>query len=256
MHTRVFSLDGRLALVTGAGQGVGRGVAQALAAQGATVAVNDLHADRAEATQRLLESTGGTSTSIPFDVTDRAAVAVGVDRVRDELGRPIDILVNNAGVPEGMALRHFREMDPGEWNRFIDLNLYGSFHCIHAVLDPMCEQGWGRVVQISSGAGRTGLASGVSAYGASKSGIEGFIRHLALEVAASGVTANTIALGLMDNLPEDAGSDAIRALARRVPVGRLGSPNDVGAAVVYVASEEAAWMTGQTLNLNGGSTTN
>jgi 3-oxoacyl-[acyl-carrier protein] reductase len=251
----VFSLDGRVALVTGAGQGVGAGIAKALAAQGAAVVVNDLHGERAEATRRGLEAAGAAPMTAPFDVTDRAAVDAGVERIRDELGRNIDILVNNAGVPEGMALRQFRDMDPEEWDLFIDLNLYGSLNCIRAVLDPMCDQGWGRIVQISSGAGRTGLASGVSAYGASKSGIEGFIRHLALEVATQGVTANAVALGLMNNLPEEDASESIRALARRVPVGRLGSPADVGAAVVYLASDEAGWMTGQTVNLNGGSTT-
>lgn len=251
----MFSLTGHRALVTGAGQGVGAGIALALAAQGAAVAVNDLHADRADATTGRVQQAGGTAVAVPFDVTDAGAVADGIAAAEGPIGGPVDILVNNAGVPEGMGLRPFRELDPGEWARYVDLNLYGSLHCIHAVLDPMCETGWGRIVQISSGAGRTGLASGVSLYGASKSGIEGFVRHLALEVARQGVTVNSVALGLMDNLPEDTSSDAIRAIARRVPAGRLGSPADVGAAVVYLASDEAAWMTGQTLGLNGGSTT-
>ena len=251
----MFSLRGRRALVTGAGQGVGAGIAAALAAQGATVAVNDLHHERAAATVDRVEQHGGTAVAAPFDVTDAAAVTSGIADAEAAIGGPIDVLVNNAGVPEGMGLRPFRELDPGEWARYVDLNLYGSLHCIHTVLDPMCEAGWGRIVQISSGAGRTGLASGVSLYGAAKSGIEGFVRHVALEVASVGVTVNTVALGLMNNLSDDTASDAIRALARRVPVGRLGSPADVGAAVVYLASDEAAWMTGQTLGLNGGSTT-
>jgi NAD(P)-dependent dehydrogenase (short-subunit alcohol dehydrogenase family) len=145
----------------------------------------------------------------------------------------------------------FVDMASSEWQRYIDLNLYGSLHCAAAVVGPMCERGWGRVIQISSGAGRTGLKLGVSLYGASKSGIEGFIRHLSQEVARAGVTANTIALGLMDNVPQE----ATAALAHGIPVGRLGSPADVAAAVVYVASDEAAWLTGQTISLNGGSTT-
>ncbi len=251
----MFSLEGRVALVTGAGQGVGAGIARTLAAQGAAVAVNDLHRDRAERTRDELEAAGRTAVAVPFDVTDRAAAQDGVATVERALGGTVDLLVNNAGVPEEMNLRQFREMDPGEWRRYVDLNLYGSLHCVDAVLEPMCVQGWGRIVQISSGAGRTGLASGVSLYGASKSGIEGFVRHLALEIAATGVTVNTIALGLMNNLPEDEASESIRALARRVPVGRLGTPADVGAAVVYVASDEASWLTGQTISLNGGSTT-
>ena len=251
----MFSLEGHRALVTGAGQGVGAGIAVALAAQGAAVVVNDLHPERAAATVDRVEQAGGTAVAAPFDVTDAVAVTAGVTAAQAAVGGPIDVLVNNAGVPEGMGLRPFRELDPSEWARYVDLNLYGSLHCIHTVLEPMCERGWGRIVQISSGAGRTGLASGVSLYGASKSGIEGFVRHLALEVARLGVTVNSVALGLMDNLPEDTSSDAIKAIARRVPVGRLGSPADVGAAVAYLASDEAAWMTGQTVGLNGGSTT-
>jgi NAD(P)-dependent dehydrogenase (short-subunit alcohol dehydrogenase family) len=251
----MFALEGRRALVTGAGQGVGAGIARALASQGAAVAVNDLHRDRADRTRSDLEAAGSRAAAVPFDVTDRSAVQDGVATAERELGGTVDVLVNNAGVPEGMDLRQFRQMDAGEWRRYVDLNLYGSLHCIEAVLEPMCGRGWGRIVQISSGAGRTGLASGVSLYGASKSGIEGFVRHLALEIAATGVTVNTIALGLMNNLQEDEASESIRALARRVPVGRLGSPADVGAAVVYVASDEASWLTGQTINLNGGSTT-
>ncbi|MHB8463256.1 MAG: SDR family NAD(P)-dependent oxidoreductase [Acidimicrobiales bacterium] len=237
----MFDLSGKLALVTGAGQNVGEGIARALAGAGATVAVNDMSADRAE---RVAASIGGTP--LPFDVTD----ASQVDAAVTALG-PVDILVNNAGVPAGMRPAPFRTLPPDEWRRYIDLNLYGSLHCVDAVIEGMCSRGWGRIVQISSGAGQTGVALGISLYGASKSGIEGFIRHLSQEVAASGVTANSIALGLMDNV----GSDAVARMARAVPAGRLGSPADVGAAVVYVASVEASWLTGQTIQLNGGQIT-
>lgn len=137
-----------------------------------------------------------------------------------------------------------------EWERYVDLNLYGSLHMIKAVIDPMCDRGWGRIIQISSGAGRTGLSIGVSLYGAAKSGVEGFVRHLAAEVARHGVTVNTVALGLMAH----SAGDATAHIARTVPVGRLGRPDDVGAAVVYLASEEAGWLTGQTIPLNGGTT--
>jgi 3-oxoacyl-[acyl-carrier protein] reductase len=235
----VFDLTGKVALVTGAGQGVGVGIAAALAAQGATVLVNDLAGDRAAEVAAALPH----AETAAFDVTDASAVAAALDQ------RPIDILVNNAGVPAGMRLEQFRDMPHQEWARYVDLNMYGSLHCVASVLDGMCEREWGRIVQISSGAGRTGLRMGISLYGASKSGIEGFVRHLAQEVARSGVTANSIALGMMDN-----SGDMPAELARQIPVGRLGSPADVGAAVVYVASDEAAWLTGQTINLNGGST--
>lgn len=248
----MFEATERVALVTGAGQGIGVGIARALAAQGAAVAVNDLHAERAGVVADELTAEGLVAIPAPFDVTDPDAVAAGFAHVTDAIG-PVDILVNNAGVPEGMAVAPFRELPPVEWQRYVNLNLYGSMHCIQAVVDGMCDRGWGRIVQISSGAGRTGLAFGVSLYGASKSGVEGFIRHLAMEVARNGVTANCLALGLMANT---AGTDdeLLGAMASSVPTGRLGTAEDVGAAVVYLASAEASWLTGQTLDLNGGAT--
>ena len=247
--TGVFDLSGKVALVTGAGQNVGAGIASALAAQGAAVAVNDLVADRAESTVASVRAAGGRAEVAAFDVTDADAVGAGVEAVTATLG-PIDILVNNAGVPVGMRPVQFRQLPRDEWARYIDLNVYGSLNCVSAVIDGMCARRWGRVVQISSGAGRTGLRMGISLYGASKSGVEGFIRHLAAEVAREGVTANAIALGLMDN----GAGEATASLARQVPAGRLGSPADVAAAVIFVASPEASWLTGQTIDLNGGQT--
>jgi 3-oxoacyl-[acyl-carrier protein] reductase len=244
----MFDLSGRVALVTGAGQNQGAGIARALAARGAAVAVNDLHAERAESVAKEI---GGKARAAPFDVTGLAAVTAGVARVERELG-PVDILVNNAGVPEGMAVAPFREMDPAAWRRYVDLNLYGVVNCCKAVIDGMCRRGFGRVVAISSGAGQTGLALGVSLYAAGKGGAIAFMRHLALETARFGVTANTLALGLMSNA---GGAEVTAALAKTVPVGRLGTPEDVGAACVYLASNEAAWLTGQTIGLNGGNLT-
>jgi 3-oxoacyl-[acyl-carrier protein] reductase len=243
----MFDLSGKVALVTGAGQHVGEGVVRALAAQGAAVAVNDVIADRAGSTVAAVVAAGGVAAPYVFDVTDREAVDRGVRAIAGELG-PVDILVNNAGIPAGFRPRPFRELEPEDWARFVDLNLYGSLHCVRAVLDGMCERRWGRVVQVSSGAGQRGLAMGIALYGASKSAIEGFIRHLSQEVAAQGVTANSVALGTIDHVPPE----RLEQLARRVPVGRLGSPADVGAAVVYLASEEASWLTGQTIQLSGG----
>lgn len=247
----MFELQGRVALVTGAGQNQGEGIARALAARGAAVAVNDLHADRADRVAAAIAAEGGRGMAVPFDVTDGEAVAQAVARVAEELG-PVAILVNNAGVPEGMAVAPFRQMPEELWKRFIDLNLYGVLHCTRAVVDGMCERGFGRIVTISSGAGQAGIAMGVALYGASKGGAIAFMRHLAVEVARSGVTANTLALGLMANT---AGSGDTAALERTIPVGRLGTPADVGAACVYLASDEAGWMTGQTLGLNGGNLT-
>jgi NAD(P)-dependent dehydrogenase (short-subunit alcohol dehydrogenase family) len=245
----MFSLDGRVALVTGAGRGVGAGVAALLARQGAAVAVNDLDAARARDLAERIAGAGGRAAAFAFDVTEADAVERGVARAREALG-PIDVLVNNAGIPEGMALARFREMERAAWRAYVDLNLYGVLHCTKAVIDGMCERGFGRVITISSAAGQVGLALGVSLYGAGKGGAQSFMRHLALEVAGSGVTANTLALGLMSN----AGPGSA-ALAAGIPVGRLGEPEDVGAAVAFLASDEASWITGQTIGVNGGSVT-
>src|SRR5262245_6193409 len=247
----MFDLGSRVALVTGAGRGVGAGIVRRLAQQGARVAVNDVHPDRAEAMARAVHEAGGRAVAAPFDVTDPAAVAAGMRAAEAALG-PIDILVNNAGVPEGMQVGSFRDLEASAWRQYIDLNLYGILHCTKAVIEGMCTRRFGRVITISSGAGQIGIRLGVSLYGAGKGGAIAFMRHLALECARDGVTANSLALGLMSNqqdTPETA------PLADRVPVGRLGTPDEVGAAVVFLASNEAAWLTGQTIALNGGSIT-
>ncbi len=246
----MFDLTGRVALVTGSGQGVGAGVARQLARQGAAVAVNDLQADRAAETAAAIVAAGGRASGFAFDVSDHGSVVAGVEKARALLG-PIDILVNNAGVPEGMALAKFRETQPADWVPYVDVNLYGVLNCCKAVIDDMCERGFGRIITISSGAGTSGVALGVSAYGAGKGGGLGFMRNLALEVARDGVTANSLALGLMNNVPEE----VVPAIAATVPVGRLGDPDEIGACCVYLASNEAGWMTGQTIQLNGGSVT-
>ena len=249
----MFDLSGKVALVTGSGQSVGAGTARILAAQGATVAVNDIVDERAAATASTINEAGGRAAPFPFDVTDLGAVDANVADIEAALG-PVDILVNNAGNAgaPGMVVSQFREMDPAVWDRFVAVNLYGVLNCSRAVIDGMCERGWGRVITISSGAGVTGMRMGISIYAAAKSGSIGFMRHLAMEVARQGVTANTLALGLMgvQELTE-----LTRDTAKQIPVGRLGTPEDVGAACVYLASDEAAWMTGQTINLNGGSVT-
>ncbi len=237
----MFDLSGRRALVTGAGQGVGEGIAQALADHGAEVLVNDVHAERATTVAEQIPG----AVAVPFDVTNAAAVTAAFDRVPS-----VDILVNNAGVPEGMGIGPFADMDPAEWSRYIDLNLYGVLHCCHAVIGGMRERSWGRIITISSGAGVSGINLGVSIYGAGKGGAIAFMRHLAIENARSGVTANCLALGLMDNKDN---REATEHLARTVPVGRLGRPEDVGAAAVFLASDEAAWLTAQTIHLDGGS---
>ncbi len=248
----LFDLTGRVALVTGAGQGVGAGICRVLAGQGAAVAVNDLHADRAQAVAEAIVAAGGTAVAASFDVTDRQAVEDGIAAVAARLGA-VDILVNNAGIPETMAPVQFRTLEPAAWDPYIDVNLYGVLHCVKATIDGMCERGWGRVITISSGAGTVGLNIGVSLYAAGKGGAISFMRHLAMETARNGVTANTVALGLMERPGAD--RTVTQSMEKQIPVKRLGTPEDVGYLCTYLSSNEASWMTGQTLEINGGSVT-
>ena len=245
----MFDLSDKTALVTGAGQNVGAGIASALATQGAHVLVNDLLGDRAAAVAEQITAEGGSAESAAFDVTD-------LDAVQTELAkhRSISILVNNAGNggAEQMRPKPFREMEPAEWDSPIEVNLRGVLNCVHAVINPMVDAGWVRIITISSGAGSAGVGIGVAPYSAGKGGGLGFMRSLALENAPFGVTANSVALGLMDNT---AGGDFTEHLARGIPVQRLGTPADIGAVCVYLASEEASWITAQTINVNGGSIT-
>jgi NAD(P)-dependent dehydrogenase (short-subunit alcohol dehydrogenase family) len=246
----MFELTGRTALVTGAGRNIGAGIARLLAQQGAALAVNDLDEDRTRETVEAIRAAGGSAVAAPFDVTSLQDVTDGIARAQAALG-PIDILVNNAGVPASMDLVKFRETTPEAWEPYIALNLYGVLHCTKTLIDGMCERGHGRVITISSAAGAIGFDLGVSLYAAGKGGAISFMRHLALEVARSGVTANSLALGLV--LPElDATTES---LARQIPVGRVGTPEDIGALVVYLASDEAGWLTGQTIHINGGAIT-
>jgi 3-oxoacyl-[acyl-carrier protein] reductase len=251
-----FRADGRIALITGAGPNQGHTFAKALADVGADVAVSDLTEANSEEGARLVTERGRRSLAVPFDITDLDAVRAGVQRVVDELG-PIDILVNNAGTIEprdglsGGQMGPFIESDPAIWHRWIDINIYGSLHCIHTVLPGMVERGWGRVVQISSGASSRGLASGSVAYGAGKAAIESAIRHIAVEYGKTGVTANSIAVGPI-TAPNAVSNPAVDAIRASVPMGRLGAPEEVAAAVVWLTSDLAGWTTGQTIHINGG----
>ena len=243
----MFDLSGKTAVVTGAGQNVGAGIARLLAAQGAMVHVNDIVADRAQGTVDQISAAGGTATVASFDVTDYDAVTDAITSIG-----VVDILVNNAGNggAEGMGLTQFRDSEPAGWMGAINVNLFGVLHCSRAVINGMCERGFGRVITISSGAGITGLRIGVSPYAAGKGGAIAFMRHLAMENARFGVTANSLALGLMQ--PENSGP--VDALAKQIPVGRTGTPEDIGGACVYLASDEASWVTGQTIHIDGGAT--
>jgi NAD(P)-dependent dehydrogenase (short-subunit alcohol dehydrogenase family) len=244
----LFDLTSRTALVTGAGQNVGAGIARRLAAQGARVAVNDIDADRAAAVATEIVARGDGAVAAPFDVTDYAAVVEAVGA----LGT-VDILVNNAGNAGAntMVPKPFRHTRPADWEGPLRVNVYGVMNCSHAVVGGMCDRGWGRIITISSGAGTRGVNIGVAAYSAGKGAGISFTRTLALEVARSGVCANTLAIGLM-GMPDP---EVTAAIARSIPVGRTGVPDDIAAACAWLSSDEAAWVTGQTIQLNGGSLT-
>ncbi len=253
-----YRADGKVALVTGAGPNNGHAIASALAAAGADVAVSDLRPENADAGAALVTELGRRAVAVPFDITDLDAVRAGVAAVEAELG-PVDILVNNAGTIEprdgksGGQMGLFLESDPAIWHRWIDLNVYGSLNCIHSVLRGMVDRGWGRVVQISSGAGSRGLPTGHSTYGAGKAAIEAAVRHIAIESGTNGVTLNSVAVGPLNikgaGAASNEGIDRIRA---SVPVGRVGEPEDIAAAVRWLASDAGAWITAQTIHVNGG----
>lgn len=241
----MFDLTGRVALVTGAGMNIGRGIAHQLGAAGAAVAVNDLVAERAEKVAEEIGAIGVQSAAMPFDVGDYTAAGSAVRAVAEQLG-PIDILVNNAGVPSVMSMTPFKNETPDRWQAFFAVNALGPMNLAHHTLPHMREQGWGRIITIASGAYQ-GVPIGVSIYGASKGAGISFMRNLALEERENGITANAISLGLFQR--EQGFGELGESFAN------IGQPDEVGYLCVYLAAQEARYMTGQTLHLNGGAQT-
>jgi 3-oxoacyl-[acyl-carrier protein] reductase len=248
-------LDGRSAIVTGAGARMGRAISRQLAAAGATVWVNDLHLDLAETVAGEIEADGGAAHAITGDVCDLDSVRA----MREQTG-PLDILVNNAGTgvrafSDGTAtIAPFVSSTPEQWEPVIAVNLYGVLHMTHTYLPSMLEQGWGRIVTIVSDAGRKG-ERGQAVYGAAKAAAMGFMRGIAQEGGRKGVTANCIALGTIGT--EGGGgedSDQYRALIRPYPIGRIGTPEDPAPLAVLLCSDAAEWITGQVYPVNGGYT--
>lgn len=244
----MFRLEGKVALISGAGRGMGFGVAQTLARQGATVVINDFYADRAEAAAQALQGEGLKAHASAADMTDRGAIFAMVERLLAAHGG-VDVFVHNAGIPaQGWGYSKFLESPPSEWDAWLQLNLHGLMHACQAILPSMLERQWGRIIAINSDASRTATGMGLCAYGAAKAAAVGFIRNLSGEVGRHGVTANALSLGTMNNWE---GSEQIAR--KSASVGRAGSPQDVGAAVAYLASREAEWVNGQVLPVNGGS---
>ena len=242
----MFDLSGMTALVTGASGGIGSAIAAALAGQGARLAVSGSNVEKLES---FRSSLGGEHVAVACNLADGAAVDGLVPQAVEALGGRLDILVNNAGVTrDNLAMR----MKDDEWSDVIRINLEAAFRLSRAALKPMMRARYGRIISITSVVGATGNP-GQANYAASKAGLVGLSKALAQEVASRNITVNCIAPGFIQSAMTDALSEAQKEpLLARIPAGRLGEGNDVAAAAVYLASREAAYVTGQTLHVNGG----
>ena len=244
-----LKLTGRVALVTGGANGVGRAIALALAAEGAAVAVNyRTSADDARAVVKEIADTGGRAIACGADVADRDAVTKMVDAVAGELGG-LDILVNNAGV----ALRQrFGDTKPDDWHKQIDVNLYGAIHCFYAAAPHLEKGGHGRIIALIGDSSRIG-ESGLSIVAAARAGVIGLVKSLAREFGRFGTTANVISLGLVETAHDKGWVDANRdKIVKLYPVRRLGQPDDIAPMVALLASDHGGWISGQVLSISGG----
>jgi 3-oxoacyl-[acyl-carrier protein] reductase len=240
-------LTGRIALVTGASRGIGRAIALRLASCGATV-VAAARGDNASATVEEIRAAGGTAEGLALDVTDAAAAEAAVAATFERHGR-IDILVNNAGITRDQLMLRLKRED---WDAVLATNLTSAFTLTQAVLKPMIRQRRGRIINISSVVGQSGNP-GQANYAASKAGLIGFSKAVALEVASRQITVNVVAPGMIETDMTGALPEKTReALIERIPLGRLGAVDEIATAVCFLASDEASYITGQVLGVNGG----
>jgi len=242
----------RVAVVTGGGSGMGRAICQHLARQGNKVAVLDIDGEAADAVAKEVQAENGTARGARVDVSDRPAIDGALDEIRTDFG-PIGIMVTSAGI-EGFA--DFLEIDAAAWDRMMAVNLTGTFHCLQAVVPDMIEAGWGRIVTISSSSAQSGTRR-MSHYVASKGGVIALTKALALDLAPHGITVNTIPPGVIDTpmmrRPIESGAMAsMEQVLARAPLGRAGTPDDIAATCAFLCSEEAGYITGQQINVNGG----
>jgi 2-hydroxycyclohexanecarboxyl-CoA dehydrogenase len=237
--------------VSGGASGIGLGVCKHLAATGHRIGVLDLDEAAAGEAASQLRADGASSVAVAADVTDRASVQSAVEEVRARLGA-VQVLVTSAGIS---AFDPFPELTLESWERALAVNLTGTFLCVKAVIGDMLDAGWGRIVTISSQAAQSG-GSGMAHYTSSKAGVVGLTKALAVEFAGMGITANTIPPSLIDTplarRLQSSGDFDISSLAKAVPVGRVGAPDDIGAACAFLCSDAAGFITGQVIGVNGG----
>lgn len=249
-------LQGKVAVITGGGGGIGGATSARFATEGAHVAVLDRNLEAAQAVARGITAQGGVAQALECDITRRASVDAAVAQVTERLG-PIDILVNNAGWD---VFSPFMKTQPEQWEKIIAINLTGALHMHHAVLPGMIERRQGRIVNIASDAGRVG-SSGEAVYAACKAGLIGFTKTIAREHSRHNITANVVCPGptetaLFEDYKKGAGNPEklVEAFVRSIPLGRIGKADDLPGAIVFFASDDAAYVTGQVLSVSGGLT--
>lgn len=242
-----MQLEGKVAVVTGSGSGIGRGIARRFAREGAAVGVWDLNADSAAETAKLITDAGDKAIAIEADCSNEAAIKAAADETRAKFGA-INVLVNNAGVA---PFTPYMDISEDEFDRVIRINLKGPHLCIREMLPAMLEAGWGRVVNITSSSTQSGSFAQVH-YAGSKGGLLGMTKALALEFAASGVTFNMVPPGFVDTPMLRAAPIDVDAYAQTMPMKRPGTVEEMAAACAYLASEDAGYVTGQTISVNGG----
>ncbi len=252
-----MSFAGSTAIVTGGASGIGLAISERLARDGAKVSVFDVDLEQAEQAAKAIRDAGGEAIACQVDVSDRVQIDAAVELTRRELG-PVLIVVNSAGKD---SFDRFIDISTELWERIIAVNLTGTFHCIQSVLPDMIEAKWGRIVNISSSSGQTGAAM-MAAYASSKAGQIGLTKSLALELGPLGITVNTIPPGSIETPMSRRAADEGRFrggtlddVARTLPVRRIGVPEDIAAACAYLVSDEAGYVTGQIIGVNGGRVT-
>jgi 3-oxoacyl-[acyl-carrier protein] reductase len=243
-----MKLEGRVALITGASQGIGHACALALARQGASLAVAARNQQKLDELVKEIETAGGKAAAFVIDVADEEQIKSGIKSAIARFGK-IDILVNNAGITRDQLVMRMKRAD---WDSVLNTNLTSAYLCIQQVIPSMLKQRWGRIINITSVFGQIGQA-GQANYAASKAGLIGLTMAMAREVASRNITCNAVAPGFIETSMTAALSEEFRQTAvKTIPLGRVGSPNDVASAVTFLASEEASYITGHVLNVNGG----